>query len=135
MQNLLKEWGPLLGRILIVQMFIPAGISKITNFGGTLGYMTAHNVPLAELALILSIPIELGCALLILVGWKARWAAGILFLWVIPVNLFMHNFWAVSDPTMHMLTQILFVKDIAVMGALLLIASMGPGPKSLDGTS
>jgi putative oxidoreductase len=135
MQNLLKEWGPLLGRILIVQMFIPAGISKITNFSGTLGYMTAHHVPLAELALILSIPIELGCAFLILVGWKARWSAGILFLWVIPVNLFMHNFWAVSDPTMHMLTQILFVKDIAVMGALLLIASMGPGPKSLDKTA
>jgi putative oxidoreductase len=132
MQNVLKEWGPLVGRVLLVLIFLPAGIGKITGFSGTAHYMASKGVPLVDLALVLTIFIEIAGPVLIILGWKARWAAGVMFLWLIPVTLMMHNFWAISDPTMHQINQIMFMKNVSIMGAMLLIAAFGTGPKSLE---
>ncbi len=131
MQDVIKEWGPLLGRFMLALIFLPAGIGKISNFAGTAGYMAMHHVPLVHVALVLTIIIEIGGALMLIVGWKARWAAGILFLWLIPVTLMMHNFWAVTGPA-HQVNFIMFMKNISIMGAMLLVMANGPGPKSID---
>lgn len=134
MQNLLKEWGPLVGRVFVAQLFLPAGIGKITGFAGTAHYMASKGVPLVDLALVLTILIEVVGPILIVLGWKARWAAGIMFLWLIPVTLMMHNFWAISDPTMHQINQIMFMKNVAIMGAMAFIMAFGSGPRSLEKT-
>ena len=71
-------------------------------------------------------PIELGGGLLLLVGWKARWAALLIFLWLIPTTLLFHNFWAVP-PEQYMNQQNHFLKNVAIMGGMLMVWAFGPG--------
>ena len=86
MCSLLKQYGPLLGRILLSVIFIIAGINKITGFEGTAGYMASKGLPMVEVLLVLTILIELGGGLMILLGWQARWGATAIFLFIIPVT-------------------------------------------------
>src|ERR1700704_5365552 len=74
------------GRILIALIFLLSGIDKIVHYGPTLGYMQKAALPFPELLLIASAIIEIVAALAIMAGWKTRWAAALLFLWMIPVT-------------------------------------------------
>jgi putative oxidoreductase len=44
----------------------------------------------------------------------------------------MHNFWAMTDPGMAQMQQIMFMKNVSMLGAALLIAHFGSGPLSVD---
>jgi len=90
--------------------------------------------------LYLSAVIELGGGLLMIAGLKARWAALIIFLWLIPVTLVFHfadyNQAVQQRQAMNaMIQQIMFLKNLAMMGGLLLLAALGPGGLSLDARS
>jgi len=128
---LLDKFGPLLGRILIAVLFIPAGISKITNFGGTVGYITSKGLPLPEVGAAIAIVVEIVVAAAFLVGFKARYAALILALFTLGASIGFHNFWAVPEAQV-MMQKLLFTKNIAVIGGLLAFASFGAGPLSVD---
>jgi putative oxidoreductase len=68
---------------------------------------------------------------MIAVGWKARWAAAALFIFVLVVSVVFHAFWAVEASQVR-LQNILFMKNIAIMGGLLYIMVHGSGPMSVD---
>lgn len=70
----------------------------------------------------------------IALGYRAKWGAWLLVLFLVPVTLTMHNFWAVADPAAAALQQIMFMKNLAMLGAALLIAHFGSGPLSVDGS-
>lgn len=123
--NAIAKFGPLAGRILLSVIFIIAGWKKLTGFEGTLGYMASKGLPFTELLLVLTIIIELGGGLLILLGWQARWAALAIFLFLIPVSIIFHPFWA--DPEQFNS----FFKNLAIMGGMAYIVSYGSGPLSL----
>jgi putative oxidoreductase len=131
MNQFLSNFAPLVGRILMAVIFVLSGIGKVGNFAGTAGYMASKGVPLAELALVITIIVELGGAAMLILGWKARLAAGALFLWMIPVTLLFHNFWA-APADQHMVQQIMFLKNLAMMGGFLYIMAFGSGPYSLE---
>ena len=131
MQGTIEKFGPLLGRILIALIFLLSGFGKITGFAGTAGYMASKGLPMVDLLLAITIVIELGGALMIIAGFKARLAALALFLWMIPVTFIFHNFWAVPADQ-AMIQQIMFMKNLAIMGAMLYIAAFGSGPMSVD---
>lgn len=135
---LLEKFGPLLGRILIAILFVPAGISKIGNFAGTVGYVKSGKLPLLDIALplpeagaVIAIIVELGVGLLLLVGFKTRYAALVLALFTLAAALCFHQFWAVPDAA-KMIQQIMFTKNLAIIGGLLFVAIYGPGPFSVD---
>jgi putative oxidoreductase len=88
-------------------------------------------LPLPEVLAVLTILIELGAGLLLVVGWKARWAAFLIFLFTIPVSLVFHNFWAMEGAQAAM-NQIQFLKNLSIMGGMLMVAAFGPGRYSLD---
>lgn len=127
---LIKQYGPLIGRILLSAIFILAGFNKINGFEGTAAYMTAKGLPMSEVLLVLSIMIELGGGLLILVGWQARWAATAIFLFIIPVTLVFHPFWS-FEGQQAMLQYHNFMKNLAIMGGMMYIMVHGSGPLSL----
>jgi putative oxidoreductase len=79
----------------------------------------------------LAVIIELGAGLLLVVGWKARWAAFLLFLFVIPVSLVYHNFWTMEGAQAAM-NKIQFLKNVSIMGGMLLVTAFGPGRYSVD---
>lgn len=128
--NSFTRWLPLLGRILIGHIFLLSGLNKIFHYSQTAAYMASKNVPMIEVLLVLSIVIEIGGSLMIIFGWRAKLAATVFFLWLIPVTFVMHNFWAV--PGAEKMGQLInFQKNLAIMGAMLYIAVFGPGPYSL----
>jgi putative oxidoreductase len=131
MQDTIENFGPLLGRILIALIFLLSGFGKITGFAGTAGYMASKGVPMVDVLLAITIVIELGGALMIIAGFKARLAAVALFLWMIPVTFIFHNFWA-APADQAMIQQIMFMKNLSIMGAMLYIAAFGSGPMSVD---
>lgn len=131
--ELTRQYGALAGRTLLALIFVLSGFGKITGFAGVAGYMAAKGIPLAEVALVLTIIIEAGGGLMLILGWKARWAALALFLWLIPVTLVFHNFWAV-DAAQYQGQFTHFMKNVAIMGGMLYVTVFGAGPLSLDGT-
>ena len=78
--NALNHYGPLAGRILIAAIFVVAGLGKITGFECTVGYIASQGLPRPQLAAIGAILVELGGGIMLVLGWKTRWAAAALFL-------------------------------------------------------
>jgi putative oxidoreductase len=118
--------GLLAGRLLLAYLFIDAGYGKIAGFAGTAKYMASKGMAMVEPLLVATIVIELVGGLMIAVGFKARWAAWAIFLFLIPVTVIFHPAWA--DPAQ----AIAFNKNLAIMGGMLYVAFMGPGRLSLD---
>ncbi|KAF0191490.1 MAG: putative oxidoreductase [Gammaproteobacteria bacterium] len=114
----------LTGRVLLAHLFLLAGISKIGAYAGTQGYMESMGAPGALLPLV--ILTEVGGALALIVGWQTRWAAIALAGFSILSALMFHtNF---SDQ----IQMIMFMKNGAIAGGLLVLAAAGPGGLSLD---
>jgi putative oxidoreductase len=113
--EMLNRYGPLVGRVLLALIFILASINKITGFDGTVGYIEAYGLPMAQVAAIIAIVVELGGGIMIVVGWKARWASAALFIFVLIASVVFHAFWAVEADQVQ-LQNIMFMKNIAIMG-------------------
>ena len=119
------DFAALAGRVLIALIFLLSGIDKFVHYAPTLGYMQKVGLPFPELLLIASAIIETVAALAIIAGWKTRWAAAALFLWMIPVTWVFHNPAGGQEQMAH------FMKNVSIMGGLLVLWAMGPGALSL----
>ena len=131
MQSTINNFGPLIGRILLAAIFLMSGIGKIGGFAGTAGYMASKGIPMTDVLLALTIVIEIGAALMLIAGFKARLGATALLLWMIPVTFLFHNFWAMPADQ-QMIQQIMFMKNLGLMGGMLYIMAFGSGPMSID---
>ena len=129
--NNFQPWGLLLGRLLLAYVFVLSGYGKIVGFAGAAKYMAKYGMPMIEPLLVATIIVELGASLMLVVGWKARWAALAIFLFIIPATLIFHAFWAVPQEQVMMQT-IQFQKNLAIMGGMLFVYFCGPGRFSLD---
>jgi putative oxidoreductase len=131
--HVLNRYGPLTGRILIALIFVLSGFGKVTGFEGTVGYIAGKGLPLPQLFAIGAIIIELGGGLMLVFGWRARWAAAALLVFTAFAALIFHNFWAVP-PDQAQNQMIHFMKNISMMGGLLYVLVHGSGPLSLSKT-
>jgi putative oxidoreductase len=68
----------------------------------------------------------------IALGYRAKWGGWLIVLFLVPVTVMIHNFWAMTDPNMQRIEQIMFMKNLSMLGGALLIAHFGSGPLSLD---
>jgi putative oxidoreductase len=121
----------LVGRILLAATFVISGWGKITGFGGTAEYIASKGLPMPEVLAAIAILFELGAGLLIVVGWKARWAALALALFLVVITPIFHDFWAAA-PDAQMMQLINFEKNVSILGGMLLLAAFGPGRYSVD---
>lgn len=126
-----RDFAVLVARVLLAGMFVYSGFGKLTGFAGTAGFIASKGTPLPELMAAGAIAVELGCGLLLLAGYKARWAALAIFLFLIPTTLIFHNFWAAA-PEQLMSQKINFMKNVTIMGGMLMVWAFGPGRFSLD---
>lgn len=122
----------LIGRVLLAWLFVPAGWGKIAGFAGSVGYATSVGLPMPQVGVAVGLAIELIGGLMLLVGFKTRWAALALALFTLVAAFFFHNYWAMPE-AQQMMQQINFNKNIAIAGGLLAFAAFGPGRFSLDG--
>jgi putative oxidoreductase len=124
---------PLISRFLISAIFVQGALGKILGWTGQASYMQSHQLPVQLIPAMLgaALLIEAGGVLCLLVGWNARAAAFVMFLYLGIVSVLLHNFWSLHGASAGgMQTQ--FLKNVAIMGGLLMIAASGPGKWSLD---
>jgi len=122
----------LAGRILIAVIFLISGFFKVGGYAQIVAYATAVHLPAPGVAIAIAAAVELGCGLAILAGFRTRFAAWLLFLYLLPVTYFFHNFWAVQGQEQQM-QMINFLKNVAIMGGLLVLSVNGAGAYSVDG--
>jgi len=121
----------LIARLMMVLLFLPAGIGKIGGFAGTVGYIASVGLPFATLGAVIAIVVEVAGSLALLAGFQTRLAAFILAVFALVSGLFFHQFWAAA-PDQAMLQQIMFFKNVAITGGLLMLSAFGAGGWSLD---
>ena len=121
----------LAARLLMVALFLPAGIGKLTGFAGTVGYISSVGLPLPTLAGGVALVVEIVGSLALLAGFGTRMAALVLAAFTLVASFFFHAYWGVPADQAFM-QQLLFFKNIAVVGGLLAIAANGAGAWSLD---
>jgi putative oxidoreductase len=127
-QNLLA----LIGRVLIAALFLPFGYGIITNFAGTVRYVTSAGLPMPEVVAAIALFVEVVLVLLLLVGYQTRWAALGILLFTLAAAFIFHPFWDV--PAAQLVAQKTnFLKNMAIAGGLFGIVAWGPGAWSLDG--
>jgi putative oxidoreductase len=110
------------GRVLLSVIFLLSGLGKIIDWDSNTQVMASQGMPLIPLLLVGAILTELAGGLSVLLGWKARWGALLLFLYLIPTTVIFHDFWAFTGTEMQ--TQLVnFLKNLSIMGGLLLVAA------------
>ena len=124
--------GPvvLLGRLLFALIFLMAGANHFS--GQTIAYAASQGVPMASIAVPLSGVLALVGGLSILLGYRVRIGAWLIALFLVGVTPMMHNFWTVTDPMMHQMQMVMFMKNVSMLGGALLISQLGARPWSLD---
>ena len=120
----------LFGRQLFSIIFILSSASHFKPL--TVEYAAHHGVPFAGVLVPLSGVVAFVGGLSVLLGYQTRLGAWLLTLFLIPVTLVMHNFWAVSDASAFQVERALFLLNVALLGGALLIGYFGGGPLSLD---
>jgi putative oxidoreductase len=123
----------LVGRIAIAVLFLVPGIRKAMAVAGTAGYFAKLGFPMPEVMVWVAVLIEVGGALLLILGWQARRVAWLLILFTVIATLMAHRFWEFSDAAQYAAQMNNFLKNLAVVGGLLYVAAFGPGALSVDG--
>ena len=132
-----SEHSSLLARILIVAARgLFASIFVIAAPGHfqpeTIEYAAYHGVPFANVLVPFSGVLSMVGALSVALGYRARLGAWMLVVFLVPVTLAMHNFWDVADPLEALGQQVMFLKNLSILGGALLVTQLGSGPASLD---
>jgi putative oxidoreductase len=127
----LVRYFPGISRVLLSVTFIATGFGKMAYWRGAEDYMATKNLPAIPLLLLLATLIECGGGIALFLGWKARYSALTLFVYLIPVTILFHDFWALQGMQAQ-IEMISFMKNIAIMGGLGLVIAFGPGPHSVD---
>ncbi len=121
----------LLGRVLMALIFVRSAVAKIVTFSGTAALIAQKGAPYPEYLLVAAIVVELVAGMALALGYKARYAAAALIVFLVPATLMFHSYWSadassVLNETNH------FYKNVAILGALVFVMSVGAGAASLD---
>ncbi len=122
---------PFMGRILMSSVFLVFGVLKFTTFAYYVGLASGKGMPLAAASIVAAATLEILGGLAILVGFQVRIVSWILFVYLIPTSILFHNYWALQG-ALRATMEAHFFKNMAIMGGLLFLATLGAGPYSID---
>lgn len=121
----------LVARVLLALMFLLSGIGKLTGLDGTAGYIASAGLPAPTLLALGAGLLEVVGAVLLIIGWQARWAALALAVFTLLATLFFHRFWTLPADQ-QMIQQLFFMKNLTIVGGLSMVFALGAGSLSLD---
>src|SRR5260370_13044573 len=119
-----------LGRLYFVLIFLMSGPLHFSK--QEVAYAAAQGVPLASILVPFSGVLAFAGGLSILLGYRAKLGAWLIVVFLVPVTVMMHNFWAVHDPMMAQVHMTMCIKNLCLLGSACLISQFGAGPFSLD---
>lgn len=126
------EWAAVPARLLMSVIFLFSGFGKVVAFSTMVGYLSSKGMPAPKAMVALAAFAELAGGLSLLLGLWTRIGALGLIVFMIPTSLIFHNFWAVPDPMQHQDQMAHFLKNVAIIGGLLMVVAHGAGPLSID---
>jgi putative oxidoreductase len=118
------------GRALVGFLFAVSGLLKLAKFSYVAAMLAKSGLPLSEGLTVLVIVVEIGAGLSLVIGWHARLAAAALVPFVVIATLMFHAFWA-ADAAAYGNQLNHFLKNVALLGALLMVACTGTVPHAL----
>jgi putative oxidoreductase len=137
-------WGAVytLARVLLPLLFIVEGVRKFADVGGIAGMLQTSDLPVPMQLEAIGVSrfvllgylvalIEVVCGLMVLLGYRTRFAALVLALFVAATIVVAHPFWAMEGQ-MRALNQTLALKNLSIIAGLLIVAALGPGRHSFD---
>lgn len=119
-----------IGRVLFAAIFVLSAASHFSE--QVIAFAAAAGVPLPGLTVPLAGFMALIGGLSVMFGFHARFGAALIALFLLPVTLMMHPFWSIADPLAAQLEMAMFMKNMALFGAALLLVYFGAGPLSVD---
>ncbi|OLC75116.1 MAG: hypothetical protein AUH83_08485 [Deltaproteobacteria bacterium 13_1_40CM_4_68_19] len=123
------KWAQFVGRVALGTIFVVSGLGKLAAWQGTAAYAGSKGVP--EILLAIATALELLGAASVVLGFRTRWGALALLIFLVPVTLVFHNFWAVPAEQQQM-QMAHFLKNLAIGGGLLIVFGRGAGAFSID---
>jgi putative oxidoreductase len=121
------RYFPFVGRLFIGLPFMMSGLSKVANYAGTIALIKSSTLPLPpDLAYGGAISVEVGCGLLVILGYQTRIAAAIFCLFCLATAVFFHLNFADPNQIFH------FIKNLVMTGGLLQVVTYGAGALSID---
>jgi len=121
----------LVGRILLAALFIWSGVGKLSGFEGVVSGIAAKGLPVPTVLAAIAVAIELGGGILLAFGFKTRWVALVMGLFLIVITPIYHDFWNVAGGA-RMGQQVNFMKNVCILGGMLMVYALGPGRYSVD---
>jgi putative oxidoreductase len=122
----------LAGRILIATIFLMSAVgNKIPNFSSVSAYMASEGVPFPQLMLFGGIVFLVAGSLSVIAGYRTLVGAGLLLVFLILSTYFFHDFWNFEGEEQQQ-QMIQFMKNLSLMGTMILLIANGPGQFSLD---
>lgn len=118
-------------RVLLAPVFVLSGIGKLRGFDGTVAYISSAGLPLPSVAAALALALEIVAGVALILGYRTRWAALALAGFTLVAAFLFHNFWSMPEQA-QLMQQIMFLKNLAIAGGLLMVAAFGAGDWSLD---
>jgi putative oxidoreductase len=121
---MINQYLFILGRILLGGYFLMSGFSHLKSLEGTAGYAASKKVPMPKVAVsVTGIMMLLGGAG-VLLGIYTMWSILLLSVFLLCVSFQIHDFWNDTDPMQKMTNKINFTKNIALMGAILMLLAI-----------
>lgn len=125
--------GAVVGRLMISAIFLLSAVgNKIPNFNDTVDSMAKEGVPIPQVALVGAIVFLIAGSSSIILGYKARFGAALLLVFLILATYYFHDFWTFEGQQAQQ-QMINFMKNVSLMGTMIFLMAVGPGPASLDG--
>ena len=121
----------LVARLLLALMFVCAGIDKLTGLEGTAGYIASVGLPAPQVLALGAGVLEVAAGVLLIVGWQARWAALALAAFTLVATFIFHRYWSLPADQ-QMMQQLMFMKNLSIIGGLLFVFAFGAGTLALD---
>jgi len=123
----------LLGRILISTIFLLSAVgNKIPQFNDVARYMGSKGLPVPQVLLVGAIVFLIAGSLSVIAGYKARFGAALLLIFLALATYFFHDFWNLKGQEQQQ-QMIMALKNLSMMGTMLFLMANGPGKFSLDG--
>lgn len=121
----------MIGRFFLIVIFLMSAVgNKIPNFGSTVSYMESEGVPMPALLLAGAIVFLIAGSISILIGYRARIGATLLLVFLLLATYWFHDFWTFEDAQAKQMQTIAFMKNLALMGAMIMIIARGAGSPS-----
>ena len=113
-----------IGRLLLSALFLIEGFGKISMQEDVIMYMEDYGVP--EILFVPATVLEILFPLLLIIGYKTKWAASVMALFTFTVAIIFHTDFSEG------MQMIFFLKDLAIAGGFMIVLVYGPGKISLD---